>query len=292
MGAQVSVPTISMAETGLGRTRRLDIRRIYPALVFIPLFIALLRYGPPIAFFGLVTLSALCALAELYLLYFNKRGWPLEANVGLFFLALLLFSVQWPSVLAVPTVCVLAIVSMLTVRMFMGRDLAGGLADSAVLTFSLLYIGLTLGTLLQIRGLLEGDLLILFLFLVTWGSDAGAYYAGTLLGRHKLAPTISPNKTIEGLIGGLLVAITLALLARSWFLPSFTLADTAACGVLLTFAGLLGDLTESMIKRSVGAKDSGSLIMGHGGMFDRLDSLLFAAPAFYFYATMIKGITP
>ncbi|MBM4124999.1 MAG: phosphatidate cytidylyltransferase, partial [Nitrospira sp.] len=161
--------------------------------------------------------------------------------------------------------------------------------DSAVLVFGILYIGLTMGHLLLTRSLAEGEFLIFFLVLVTWAGDTGAYYAGVSLGRRKLAPVISPNKTLEGLLGGLLLAILVSIGAGLWFLPSFSLTDCLALGLVLTLTGMVGDLAESVLKRSAGVKDSGSLIPAHGGMFDRLDSLLFTAPAFYYYVTLIKG---
>ena len=94
---------------------------------------------------------------------------------------------------------------------------------------------------------------------------------------------------MEGLIGGAVLALLVALTSRHWFLPSLTLTDAVILAVLLTVAGLLGDLAESAIKRSVHQKDSGSLIPGHGGMLDRLDSLLFTAPCFYYYVVLVKG---
>jgi phosphatidate cytidylyltransferase len=139
------------------------------------------------------------------------------------------------------------------------------------------------------RALDGGEFLVFFVVLVTWAGDTGAYYVGMSLGRHQLAPVISPNKTVEGLMGGLLLALAMAVVASLWFLPSLTLADCLATGLLLAGAGLLGDLVESALKRSAGVKDSGMLIPGHGGMLDRLDSLLFTAPIFYYYVTLVKG---
>ena len=130
--------------------------------------------------------------------------------------------------------------------------------------------------------------MIFFLILVTWGGDTGAFVVGKTLGRRKLAPLISPNKTVEGLFGGLLFGTALALLARAWFLPTFTIGDCLALGVVLAGLGAVGDLVESSFKRSAGVKDSGTLIPGHGGILDRVDSLLFAAPTFYYYVTLIK----
>jgi phosphatidate cytidylyltransferase len=151
----------------------------------------------------------------------------------------------------------------------------------------MLYIGLTLSYLVMIRLLPEGQSLLFFLLLVTWAADTGAYYVGTLYGQRALAPRISPKKTIEGLAGGLAGATITAYAARWWFVPELTYVDMVALALLLTLAGLWGDLVESAIKRSVGTKDSGGLLPGHGGMLDRLDSLLFTAPAFYYYVTFL-----
>ena len=274
---------------GLPKSRQLDGRRIYPALAFIPLFYALVRYGPPIVFFALVAVAALCALAEFYKLHFRDARAPLEIGLGLSLLALMLAGLQWPGLVSIQTVSLVTLVAVLASRLLTPREISHGLADSAVLVFGVLYIGLTLGSLLPTRALSDGEWLIFFLFLVTWAGDTGAYYAGMTLGRHKLAPVISPNKTIEGLIGGLLLAVLVAFLARAWFLPSFSPVDCLVSGLLLTGAGVVGDLTESVLKRSAGVKDSGGMIPAHGGMLDRLDSLLFAAPAFYYYMTMVKG---
>ena len=153
--------------------------------------------------------------------------------------------------------------------------------------FGVLYLGLTLGPLSMTRLLPQGEWLIFFLLLVTWASDTGAYYVGTLYGRHRLAPTISPKKSYEGLAGGLVGAIIAAYIIRWWFLPELSALDCLVLGTLLTLTGLWGDLTESAMKRSVGIKDSGGILPGHGGMLDRLDSLLFTAPAFYYYVTMV-----
>lgn len=273
----------------LCKNRRLDSRRILPALIFIPLFYALVRYGSPIAFFALVTGASLCALAEFYKLHFREARVALEIGLGSGLLTLMLASLQWPGLMSLRTVCLATLVAVLASRLATPREIARGLADSAVLVFGVLYVGLTLGTLLSIRSLPEGEWLIFFLFFVTWAGDTGAYYAGMLLGRHKLAPVVSPNKTIEGVIGGLLLALVVAFLARAWFLPSFSPTDCLATALLLTAAGVVGDLTESVLKRSAGVKDSGGIIPAHGGMLDRLDSLLFAAPAFYYYVTLVKG---
>ena len=269
--------------------KRVDFQRIYAALVFVPLFYVLVRYLPPIAFFALVVAVALLALAEFYRLHFRDARVPMAMVLGLGSGGVLLASLQWPGLVPERTVFLLTLVAVLTYRLLSTRELKQSLVDSAVLVYGVLYIGLTLGYLLLTRALEGGEFLIFFVVLVTWAGDTGAYYAGMTLGRRQLAPVISPNKTVEGLIGGGLLAIVMALAARLWFLPLFSVADCVATGLLLTAAGTLGDLAESAMKRSAGVKDSGTLIPGHGGMLDRLDSLLFTAPVFYYYVTLVKG---
>jgi phosphatidate cytidylyltransferase len=126
------------------------------------------------------------------------------------------------------------------------------------------------------------DLLLLALVCVTF-SDTGAYYVGSALGRRRVAPAISPKKSWEGVAGGLAASLIGAALAHFWFFQRLSLTHAAILGVLLCAAGIVGDLTESLFKRGGGAKDSSALLPGHGGVFDRVDSLMIAAPVLYYY---------
>ena len=161
-----------------------------------------------------------------------------------------------------------------------------------ILLFGVLYVGFPLSTVVSARTLPSGEFLVLFLAVVTWASDSGAYYAGTLWGKHLLIPSVSPKKSVEGLLGGLVLAVSAAVLAQWWFASELSFVDALILGVLLTGAGLFGDLFESVIKRRTGVKDSGGILPGHGGMLDRLDSLLFTAPTFYYYVAYIRGLSP
>jgi len=121
---------------------------------------------------------------------------------------------------------------------------------------------------------------LLYVMLLVWGADSGAYIFGRLLGKHKLAPKVSPGKTWEGLVGGLLTSAII-----SWLFGRYTSLNAAPlslliCSIFAVLASILGDLTESMFKREAGIKDSGSLIPGHGGIMDRIDSLTAAVPVF------------
>jgi phosphatidate cytidylyltransferase len=258
-------------------------------MVFIPLFYLLVRYLPPIAFFGLVVGASWLALVELYRLHFQPRLATMAIMLGLVMTTLVLSHLQWPETVPLHPVLLLTLAGTLLFHLLSKHDLSRSLVDVSVLIFGTLYIGFALGHLLLTRALPDGIFLVFFVMLVTWAGDTGAYYAGVSMGRTPLAPRISPNKTVEGLLGGCLLAVVIALIARAWFIPSFTIVDAVALGILLTVAGLIGDLSESMFKRGAGVKDSGGLIPGHGGMLDRLDSLLLTAPTYYYYVTLFKS---
>jgi phosphatidate cytidylyltransferase len=251
--------------------------------VFIPLFYFLVRYGPPLAFFALVVIVSSLALWEFYLLFDQERVLYKNFGIGVTTTSLVLVGLQWPHIISLQIAFGLAILLILTYQTFFSSPTPTSAISTLVIGFGVLYIGFTLGHLLSIRNLTEGEFLIFFVVLVTWASDTGGYYVGKLWGNRPLAPTLSPNKTIEGFLGGMALAVFCAILAHFWFLPSLTLLDCLLSGVGLTFVGVIGDLSESAFKRHAGIKDSGGLIPGHGGMLDRLDSLLLTAPTFYYY---------
>ena len=126
--------------------------------------------------------------------------------------------------------------------------------------------------------------LLLFFFIVIFGSDSGAYFAGKALGKNKLVPKISPGKTWEGLFGGILAAIGVAAICTATFFPELPYKFSLTLAAVMAIVGVLGDLAESAIKRGAGAKDAATILPGHGGLLDRLDSLLFNAPILYYFA--------
>ncbi|MGI8812776.1 MAG: phosphatidate cytidylyltransferase [Pyrinomonadaceae bacterium] len=123
-----------------------------------------------------------------------------------------------------------------------------------------------------------------FFFLVLMGSDTGAYFVGRAFGKHKLAPKISPGKTWEGLVGGIVAAAGFSAISTFWFFPELPLACSIPFGVVMAVIGVLGDLAESAMKRGANTKDAASILPGHGGLLDRLDSLLLNAPILYYFA--------
>jgi phosphatidate cytidylyltransferase len=249
---------------------------------------AAIRYLPPLAFSGVVVLAGSLALFEFYRLCFSDRNHSWLIGIGLTGFAAMILGTHRPDII-VPTLLA-TLLGIITVPLLSRSPLEQSLRDGAMTLFGVLYLGLTLGPLSMTRLLPLGEWLILFLLLVTWASDTGAYYVGTVYGRHRLAPMISPKKTVEGLVGGLISAIIIGYAARWWFLPELSGLDCLVLAILLTITGLWGDLAESAMKRSVSIKDSGGILPGHGGMLDRLDSLLFTAPAFYYYVTMASRL--
>ncbi len=137
---------------------------------------------------------------------------------------------------------------------------------------------------------LDGGLAWVFMLLtIAWLSDTGGYFAGRFFGKHKLYEAISPKKTVEGYVGGMALATVGVGVVRQIGLPDLSIIDVVVLGVGLGTLGVIGDLAESMLKRSFGVKDSGTLLPGHGGLLDRVDAVLFVAPALYGYAVLVKG---
>ena len=149
-------------------------------------------------------------------------------------------------------------------------------------SLGLVWVGFLGAHLLMLRELPDGNSWLLILTGITAGSDSGAYYSGRAMGRHKLSPLISPNKTIEGAVGGMLVGMAVAVLLAVLLLDTVPWLFVLLSALVLAVLGICGDLVESVVKRATGTKDSGTILGGHGGILDRADSMLFAAPVLYY----------
>ncbi|MBF0195844.1 MAG: CDP-archaeol synthase, partial [Magnetococcales bacterium] len=154
----------------------------------------------------------------------------------------------------------------------------------------LIYCTIPLILLVKIKTSLGGEFLV-FLLLIIWATDSGAYFSGKFFGKKKLAPKLSPGKTWVGFYGGCLGGILVSLAGNALFSFAFPIWQAILMGLLLSLSGQLGDLAESLLKRESGIKDSGNLIPGHGGLLDRLDSVLFAAPVFYMLLVWIDAFS-
>jgi len=166
-----------------------------------------------------------------------------------------------------------------------GLKLGKLMLDLSLSVFGILFFSLLLIYLPMLRDTTDGLKWVVCLMAVVWLGDTGAFFIGRKYGKTKLLPEISPNKTIEGSLGGLVFSFIGVLTCKLVFFHSIDLIDCVNLGIIGGALGQTGDLVESMIKRSVSVKDSGAIMPGHGGFFDRFDALIFAVPFFYFYAS-------
>lgn len=264
------------------RLRILRATRELTALVISPIVVWIIGWAPPLAFVVMIALIASLALYE-FLILGEAKGYPVHKFLSTSLMLLILAAaVLEPVEIEGAIIAVLLLIPASYV--FSEPELEGALPASAVCVLGTLYVGLLAGTLIRLHrdfGNL-GPELVFFLLLVVWMGDAGAYYIGRLFGKTPLS-RISPKKTIEGSIGGMVTSIVTASIIHFTFFPEFPLGHALIAAALLSAAGVVGDLAESLWKRSAAVKDSGKLLPGHGGAFDRIDSVLFTAPILYGY---------
>ena len=275
--------------------------RILTGVVVLPFLIAsiLVSWLQPL----FVALAAAALVLGLYEFYVLARRKDLKPDVVAGYLgSAALFTIFYfaspdPMQERLDVQTMVLVIIALTIATLVAAALRGApyekmIASTGSTILGVLYVVLLGGHLVAVRtgfpSVLSADLLSFF-FLVLMGSDTGAYYVGRAIGKHKLAPAISPGKTWEGAVGGLVVALGLAALAHFWFFRELPLKWALPLAAAMTILGILGDLTESAIKRGAGAKDAAKILPGHGGILDRLDSLLFNAPLLYYFAHLYFG---
>lgn len=261
--------------------------RLAVTVVGVPcLYVITLRGG---FFFALlVGMMVLLGLHEFYQLM-RSKGYQPFAVLG-YFCVLAMSGYAWRQGVAVPLILTASLMAIM-VRELMRRDMSHSLAHIGVTLFGIMYVGWLGGHLVMLRELpasqgadpLLGAQMVFYATLVTWATDSGAYLAGVSLGRHPLLPRVSPSKTWEGAVGGLVGATLVGWLCARGFAVFMTPLAGATLGLVVGLAAQLGDLVESLLKRDAGTKDSAELIPGHGGILDRFDSLLFTVPVTYYY---------
>jgi phosphatidate cytidylyltransferase len=193
---------------------------------------------------------------------------------------------EFVNVLLIQMILLVLIIGTLIAATFQEVNYEKMIASCGATILGVLYVAFLGGHLVAVRMGFTPSLsmhLLSFFFLVLMGSDIGAYYTGRLIGKHKLAPKVSPGKTWEGVGGGIAAALIMAALAHYWFFRELPLKWALPLAAMMTVLGVFGDLTESALKRGAGAKDAANLLPGHGGILDRLDSLLFNAPLIYYF---------
>ena len=291
------------------------LKRVATAVVLIPIVLLLVLRAPvPLlaavaALVALLTVQELLKLTEAYGVHPFRR--TTYIFVALFFLLLAINPGNDKPLLSTAIfVYTLGFAAAIAPFIFLvvgmrSVELSRAFPAAAASVFAFTYIALPLGFLVQIREQWAGAFLLLYLLLLVWGGDIFAYFVGRTLGRHLMSPRISPKKTWEGALASLIASLVVGMLLYNYALPISTallnahliekrdgffalqkppLWPTLLLSAAINIAAQLGDLVESLIKRGAGVKDSGSLLPGHGGMLDRIDALLFAAPVLWYYA--------
>ncbi len=261
-------------------------KRVLTALVLAPPLWALVQYGPAWGFSILIAVVIAGATLEAYRVLAALGARPLRGLGVVCAVAIAAaFDASVPVEFSVALPVTLGVLAITAAAMRV-RSGAREILDTLQATLlPVVLVGLTLAHLIGLRavGSETGRDLLFVLFLCVMLGDTAAYYVGSSIGRTKLAPTLSPNKTWEGAIAAVVASVAAAWLATVWFFPELPLKHAWIIGALIGSAGILGDLAESTLKRASGVKDSGNLLPGHGGLLDRIDSLLFAAPVLYYY---------
>jgi phosphatidate cytidylyltransferase len=255
-----------------------NFKRVVIAAVVLPLVIAYIYYLPPMYYLGLLVVVAVLAMREFYVMYKVPVHLYLPGVVigGV----ILYLACRYPYY--VPGGIAGAFLLFLMIRLFTGKTPSGSMAEIGPLWTGLFYIPGFLSFQWLLRSRTDGAAYVLLLYFSVWLADSMAYYIGKYLGRNKLFPSVSPNKTLEGALGSLLGGIGGAFIAKSTLdVPEISVAGALMAGAVIGISTLIGDLIESMFKRDAGVKDSSGFIPGHGGLLDKIDGLLVSGPVFY-----------
>jgi len=256
--------------------------------VFIPLFLTIFDFGG--APYIILMLGIIAILSYEFMSILSAKGLRPYIRVGVFASILLGFIMNFSSALFTYFFITMLLI-FLSLSELRRKDGAKSIIYMSSTTFGVLYTGWLGGHMLLIRQMSEnifnsGVLIYLALALV-WMADTGAYLIGSIFGKHKIFPRVSPSKSYEGLLGGILFSICSALGFKYLLMPFISFYDCILLGLIATLAGLGGDFVESAMKRDANIKDVSSFLPGHGGVLDRFDSVLFALPLIYYYFELI-----
>jgi phosphatidate cytidylyltransferase len=273
------------------KMREIVKKKIWTAGFLIPPVILLITFGPPMVLVFMVLLATFFGLREFYALSLpHSTGLERFVGIGLGLVLSIVISLGDDKVVSPVFVLLLLLLAIF----FLGitKNLSSTISNMGVMLLGILYIGFLLSHVSLIRNMAGGRWWLLFLVATVWAGDISAFLSGSLFGKHKLYPKISPNKTYEGLLGSIIGSVIVALIFAMLFIPTLGTGLCVLLAIGLGLLGQLGDFTESMLKRSAQVKDSGSLIPGHGGMLDRLDSFLFSAPFLHYSLLYFLKETP
>ncbi len=268
--------------------RRNLARRVATALVALPAVVAVALAGPAWLALGVVVAALAVGLVEFFALLLARGIRPMRL-LGALLTAALFLDVVAPGWLELPSSPIGAML-LFAFALARGAD-SDAVSAAAATLLGAAYLGTLGGTIAALRVLPpadEGGVRLVLLLAILVLADSFAFFVGNALGRRRLAPSVSPGKSVEGAFGGLVGGALGALAVRQLGRPDMPALHAAALGVGVAAAGIVGDLGESLLKRWAGVKDSGTLFPGHGGMLDRIDSLLFGAPVLYYYFSYVR----
>jgi phosphatidate cytidylyltransferase len=252
-------------------------KRVLTALILIPAIVYIVQFAPVTVCIALIFVAMLLALQE----YLSLVEIPVSFRVVSGLIAAIATLVHiWPQFYIL---LLIGAMLLLILALFSDLELAAAFRASVSSFFGTAYVGGLMGFLIAVRMWDGGEDFLMMLLIIIWAGDSLAYFVGKSFGRHKLSPTVSPNKTWEGAVAGFVFGIVAAVVCKFTFIPQIQLVHAIGLGVVVGIFGQIGDLCESIVKRAAKVKDSGGIIPGHGGMLDRVDSLLFGAPAMYYY---------
>jgi len=259
-------------------------KRVIIALWGIPLLIAIIWFGEP-WFTILIAVCGLLAVFEFYRMAATSKAPPL-IYFGLIWTLLFILRPHFDYDFLLPLLLTSAVVLSL-IWLLLRPQKEGAFVGWTWTIAGIIYIGWLLSYFVALRGLDGGRDLVFFALFATFGSDTAAFLVGRRLGRHQLAPAISPGKTTEGAIAGVFGAIVVGVILVTILNMPIGYGQAILLGFLVSVFGQLGDLVESLLKRNMGVKDSGKLLPGHGGLLDRMDSVVFTGIVVYYYVLFV-----
>ncbi|MGA3208369.1 MAG: phosphatidate cytidylyltransferase [Syntrophales bacterium] len=258
------------------------IKRWISGVIAVPMLFTIIFYGSEVVFCVFIIVIIIGAVIEYNRMVFN--GGFVREKLQVLIIAILIplaaFSGDLRILLAVIALSTLAVFSL---SLFGMNDHSIDAVSVSKLVFGFIYIPFMLSHFILLRHSNDGMMWIFFILILAFSGDIAAFYVGRSLGKRKLMPAVSPGKTVEGTAGLLIGSVIGCVLFQQLFLPRLPVFHASVLGLSGGIMGQLGDLCESVIKRASGVKDSGSLVLGHGGLLDRLDCLIFIAPYVYYY---------
>ncbi len=287
-----------MRENAEGRFGRNLLLRVVMAVVFVPLFL-LISYSGGILFFLYVELLILLGTAEFFRMLESGGHRTYRRTGTLFAMGLCAFFFYAPGEAGDLSIFLLfCLLLVLLMRWLFSGDERATLEGVGISLLGVVYVGVLFSHQILIREIasitggseISGWYYLLFPYLIVWTSDTSAYFVGKFFGKRRLAPVISPGKTVEGAVGGIAGSMAVALVYQSFVPEYIAFRDALILGLLVAIVCQLGDIIESRMKRETGVKDSSSFIPGHGGVLDRYDGILVSVPVAYYYFIWISPL--